>query len=117
MDEISAIKYIFKNVEEDTDNGIVKIEYNGRIFTINCDSKKLTNYKNIYDYVLREEARVVEINNEKGAEIEADFTEVIKITDEQFFEWLDTHRKYKSKDEQNSGKSIWMSLKGNDAYE
>lgn len=116
MNEISALKYIFKEVRENNENEI-EIMYNDKKYIINNMIRSLPDYMNVYDYIMKEEAKSVRITNEKSKEIATDYVEVVKITEEQFYEWLESKKKLKEKENLNTGKNIWMSLKDKDVYE
>lgn len=112
MDEISALKFIFKSVDYNTDKNEIFIKFGEKEYFIDEETRNSPGFLNVYNFVMKEESKISIVKNEETKEIISDYKDVIKITEEQFSSWLNEHRRTMKKDENLTGKKIWESLKG-----
>lgn len=115
MDEISCLKYIFKDLQISESKEVV-IQFNGNIYSFGTEKESINGFKSIYDYILAKESSSEMKKNESSKEIESSNIEIAKITEEQFLEWKRMHQKQKKKEEL-TGKIIWKQMNSEDIYE
>ena len=101
MDEIHALKYIFRTQFDEVAGTV----------TFNNKTYKYSNLEEetFFGHILRSEENSETVKEIKP-QIDAQVTDVEKITEEQFKEWKNK-RKLKEVDERMTGKMIWMEQK------
>lgn len=116
MDERAALKYIFKDIIFEDEN-VLKITYNGNKYIIDDETRKIDAFKTSYGYILDKETHYSNIKNDLSKEIESDYNEVKKITEEEFFQYFEMHRKPRVESVGMSGKEIWLAKKFGEDFE
>lgn len=110
MDEISALRYIFKeSLVENKKN--FTIEYASVLFNIDKLSMKILDpnheYTDVYNYILTTNFSK-KIDDEKTIVDIEDIPEVNRITEEQFMKWCEQRSNFNKEVEGLSGKQIWL---------
>ena len=121
--ELDALKLIFRNVHA-ADDGTFKIDFAGRSYVVDLGSMRIDNavheYVDVYDYVLKdcigqEEAPMQAAS--AHAEVEGLVHDVVKITEEQFLEWLKAQHTTEEQSDAPSGRQLWAMRRGEDIAE
>lgn len=112
MDQLSALKYIFKQYLYES-NGMIVIKYQNNEYEINPENLEIMNprfqYIDVYDYILKDSKSIKSTNAESTGEIAYTIEDVQKMTEEQFFEWKRGFVEEQEDDIRPTGRQIWLS--------
>jgi hypothetical protein len=106
MDEIEALKYIFKQQFNEETKAVI---FNSKTYSYTDYVRDSQHSKTFFSYILQNEETVESSVNVKP-QIDAQVVEVEKITEEQFKEWK-LRRKSEVVDDKMTGKAIWLEQK------
>lgn len=113
MDEISALRYIFKGSMRERDR--ITISFNNNTYEITPEVVEAESYRNVYNYILNKEMSCSPPKPERTPEVQSNYVDIPRITEEQFMDWAKSSRKLREKrDSGQSGKSIWKAKHGDD---
>lgn len=111
MNELEALKYIFRNQMVITDDLIV-IKYHNISYRIDKYSLKIEDpkqeYIDVFDYILKDSKNFSECKTTQTTEILSTSEDVKKITEEEFFRWKISQVKEIEINDKKTGKEIWV---------
>lgn len=106
MDEISALRFIFKDLNV-KDNGELEIHFNNKTYNIDSLVRSEKDFLNPFDYVLRKESEIQVTKKEVTKEVSANNVESKRITETQFMDWLSKINSKKEKKSVVTGRMYW----------
>jgi len=110
MDQLSALKLIFKN-QLMIDGDTATISHNTNRISFNTESMEIIEprcaYRDVYNYILKSRNKKIDLEKTETFVLESKPT--VKITEEEFMAWKNAQMKEKSKREP-SGRELWLSM-------
>lgn len=115
MDEVSALRYIFKESMEE--GGKIKITFNNSVYETTPEVARAEGYRDVYNYILSKEASCSPPKTECTPEVESSHVDIERITEEQFSDWVKSNKRPRERSLGLSGRSMWRARDAEDSCE